>query len=494
MKGKVYLVGAGPGDKGLLTVKGKALIEKADVIVYDRLVSADIMDMIPENAELIDVGKNAGDHPVPQSKINEILAENAEEGKMTVRLKGGDPFVFGRGGEELELLKKKGIPFEVVPGITSSIAAPAYAGIPVTHRDYCSSLHIITGHAREGESVKIDFNALKALNGTLVFMMSVGSIPMISKGLLDAGMPEDTPCAVIENGTRTYQRKFISSLSEIAESVKINKVKSPSVILVGKVAGLSDDFDWFSTLPLKGRKIIVTQPVSKHSRLAESLEACGADVTLYPCVTTEIIKDIDPPFADFDVITFTSTVGVKSFFEYLLRTDRDSRCLYDKKISVIGTATEKELTKYGIKADFVPNVYSGRALAEEMIKSGFIKDTDKVLLLRTDKGSEDITEVLNEKGIAYLDYPVYRTELIKNEALDDISGYELFTFTSKSSVDGFALSCGKDDFTGLKALCIGEMTLKAAQSYGFDCTMSDKATIDSMVEKAVEFFDAQIGE
>ena len=243
MNGKVYLVGAGPGDGGLMTLKGKTLISKADVIIYDRLVGPEIMEMIPADAEKIDVGKNAGSHPVPQHEINRILLDQAKAGKVVVRLKGGDPFVFGRGGEELELLEENGIDFEVVPGITSSIAAAAYGGIPVTHRDFCSSLHIITGHAKAGTELKIDFDSLVRLNGTLVFMMSVSTVDRIADGLIKAGMDPEMPAAIVERGTMPGQRTFTAPLSQICDAVRENNVKSPAVILVGKVCNLSDKFN-----------------------------------------------------------------------------------------------------------------------------------------------------------------------------------------------------------------------------------------------------------
>ena len=382
MAGKVYLVGAGPGEGGLLTIKGLDLIKRADVIVYDRLVGEEVMEFIPEDKELINVGKNAGDHPVPQWRINEILLEEAEKGKMVVRLKGGDPFIFGRGGEELELLKEKGIDFEVVPGITSSIAVPAYAGVPVTHRDYCSSLHIITGHARAGGELSIDYDSLVKLNGTLIFMMSVASLPDISEGLLKAGMDPEMPCAIIENGTRSYQRKFIGKLSEIAEISRTNHVISPSVILVGKVAELSDQFDWYGLKPLRHKKFIVTQPVNKSSRLAKGLRELGGEAVLYPCIETKALRPIDPPYEDYDTLVFTSSEGVKSFMDWLLSEGKDMRSLYGKKIACIGTATSDALKVYGIIADFVPTVYSGRVLGREMLNTGFIDKSSKVLLLR----------------------------------------------------------------------------------------------------------------
>jgi uroporphyrinogen III methyltransferase/synthase len=485
MSGKVYLVGAGPGDRGLLTIRAEELIKKADVIVYDRLVSPEIMGMIPEDTELINVGKNVGDHPVPQHEINKILLAEAQKGRNVVRLKGGDPFVFGRGGEELELLSENGVEFQVVPGITSSISVPAYAGIPVTHRDFCSSLHIITGHARAGTELTIDFEALVRLNGTLIFMMSVATVDRIAAGLMKAGMAADMPCAVIENGTYPRQRKFVSDLENICSVVRENKVKSPAVIMVGRVCSLSDDFDWFDRLPLKGRRLLVTQPANKNSRMAAGLRDLGADVTMYPCIETNFIRPMAPPFEDFDTLVFTSSEGVKSFFGWLLESGRDVRAIGNRKIACIGAATARELLAYGLKADFVPKVYSGEQLAIEMAEQGFVGSDSRVILLRADIGSRDLTDRLSERGIEYLDYPVYRTTLIEHEAVDT-EVYDLITFTSRSCVTGFVQSQKRESFAGVKALCIGEQTAEEAGKYGFDVIVSDQATIESMMKKAVE--------
>jgi len=486
MSGIVYLVGAGPGDSGLLTVKARDLIESADVIVYDRLVSSEIMAKIPETVELIDVGKNAGNHPVPQDEINKILLAEAQKDKKVVRLKGGDPFVFGRGGEELELLSKSGIEFQVVPGITSSIAVPAYAGIPVTHRDFCSSLHIITGHARAGSEIKIDFDALVRLNGTLIFMMSVSTVGQIANGLMEAGMDKAMPCAVIENGTYPGQRKFISDLANIEATVRDNEVKSPAVIMVGKVCTLSDDFDWFGKLPLKGKRFIVTQPANKASRMGEGLKALGAEVTLYPCIETKEIRPLDPHFEDYDTLVFTSSEGVKSFAGWLFEQGMDVRALYGKKLACIGSATADELMRYGIKADFIPEVYSGECLAKDMIENSFVARESRILMLRAKEGSQDINRIFDDAGIDYTDYAVYRTKLIEHEKIEDLESYDTVTFTSRSCVNGFVESQKCDDFKGVKALCIGQQTAEEAVKFGFDVTISDKATIASMLEKAAE--------
>lgn len=486
MNGKVYLVGAGPGDKDLLTVKAAHLIKNAKVVVYDRLVGEDIMTMIPEDAKLINVGKNVGDHPVPQHDINKILVAEAEDGNDVIRLKGGDPFVFGRGGEELELLCEKGIEFEEVPGITSSIAAPAYAGIPVTHRDFCSSVHIITGHAKAGSEVDIDFEALTRLKGTLIFMMSVGSLPQITKGLLAAGMSGEMPCAVIENGTRPEQRKFIAKLNDITDIVADNRVKSPAVITVGQVCSLSNDFDWFDKLPLKGKKFLVTQPANKNSRMGEGLGRLGANVTMYPCVKTTEIRPMTPPFEDCDTLIFTSSEGVKSFCNWLLETGRDMRALADKKIAAIGSATEKALNMYGLKADFIPKIYSGKSMGKEMIQEKFIDEKSKVILLRADIGSKDITEILSEAHIDFIDYSVYETKNIYHDELENLDEFDRIVFTSRSGVKGFADTQKRKNFSDYTALCIGEQTGETALEYGFNVEISDVATIESMIAKAIE--------
>ncbi len=492
MKGKVFLVGAGPGDGGLLTLKGKTLIEKADVIVYDRLVGPEIMAMIPEGTETIDVGKNAGRHPVPQGEINQILLEQAEAGKMVVRLKGGDPFLFGRGGEELELLQQSGIDFEVVPGITSSIAVPAYGGIPVTHRDFCSSLHIITGHAKAGAKLSIDFDALVRLHGTLVFMMSVSTVEQIATGLMEAGMDPQTPSAVIEKGTLPQQRTFTSPISDLSKTVRENHVTSPAVIMVGKVCSLSEQFGWFHQKPLLGKRVLVTQPVARSSRLAGGLRELGADVLLYPSIKTEPIRPLDVPTKEpvtgdaFDTLVFTSAEGVRSYCSWLLENGSDMRTLAGQKIACIGIATANALKEYGLACDFIPSEYSGLALGREMVDNGFVDQNSRVLLLRTTLASHDVTDVLGDAQIPYTDYPVYETHLIANPPVDQVGEIDFVTFTSRSCVDGFVRSQDRTDFDGMPALCIGNRTAEAASSYGFHVTISDQATIDSMLSKALE--------
>ena len=290
---KVTLVGAGPGDKGLLTLKGFDRIQNADVVLYDRHVGNEILALIPETAEAIDVGKNAGNHPVPQSEINKLLLENAKKDKNVVRLKGGDPFVFGRGGEELEFLYEHDIPFEVVPGVTSAIAGAAFAGIPVTHRDHVSSFHVVTGHGKENTTANIDFSSLVKAGGTLIFMMSVSQAESLCTGLTGAGMDENMPAAVIENATQNKQRKFIGTLGTLPGIILESSVKSPAVIIVGAVCKLSEKLDWFSKRPLFGRHVIVPRVTPGESKLSSGLRELGCHVTELKCAKIEPLTGID---------------------------------------------------------------------------------------------------------------------------------------------------------------------------------------------------------
>ncbi len=489
-KGKVYLIGAGPGDAGLLTVRGAEIIQSAETAVYDRLVGKDILKLIPETAELINVGKNAGNHPVPQHEINKILLEKALEGKTVVRIKGGDSFVFGRGGEELELLEQNGIEFEVVPGITSSLSAPAYAGIPVTHRDYCSSVHIITGHSKENKPLNIDFESLVKLNGTLIFMMSVSTLGQIAEGLINAGMDKDMPAAIIENGTRPEQRKFVSTISDIADVAEQNKVISPAVFAVGKVCGLSERFDWFSKLPLKGVKIAVTRAANNASKLSRKLAELGADITEYPCISIKPIKtDVVLPLENSNSIIFTSANGVEQFFNQLFECNKDIRALYNKKIYCVGSQTAKSLKQYGIIADFVPTVYDGYHLATELIENNIIEPNEKILIVKPVNTSGELTEVFDKNNVKYEQLTVYETEYTDNPDID-IHACDYFTFTSASCVNSFIESAGKrytkEDFKQIKAVCIGNQTAAAAEQYGMQIFIANEASLDSMAEKLIE--------
>ena len=352
-KGKVWLAGAGPGDASLLTLKAARLIEKADVIVYDALISAETLSRIPEKKEVIYVGKHAGNHPVPQEEINRILVREVEKGKQVLRLKGGDPFVFGRGGEELELLIREGIPFEIVP---------AYAGIPVTHRDYASSFHVITGHARKGGRVDLDFPALVRLKGTLVFLMGLSAMGFLLNGLTEAGMDPDTPAAVLENGTCAGQRRVTATVGTLKEASDRAGVKTPAIIVVGKVCALSSQMHWAEDRVLGGRQFLVTRPRQSSSSLAERLRDLGAQVIEMPAIRTEPIcpnsrlKEALEAFgthAGQEWLVFTSPAGADLFFEQLMELGMDLRSLLvrgaEVRIAAIGSGTASALRKRGLR-------------------------------------------------------------------------------------------------------------------------------------------------
>ena len=486
MTGSVILVGAGPGDPGLLTQKGRKAIEQAEVVVFDRLVSPAILSLIPEDAEAIDVGKESSHHLVPQEEINRILLRKAQEGKRVVRLKGGDPFLFGRGGEELELLEEAGVPFQVVPGVTSALSVPAYAGIPVTHRDFCSSLHIVTGHARAGAELHIDFDALRRTGGTLVFLMSVTSLPRICQGLLGAGMEPTMPAAVVERGTLPGQRKVISTLENLPRDAELAKIHSPAIIVVGKVCQLSDRFDWFDALPLKGRKIVVTRPADRSGTLTDTLRSLGADVIDYPCIRTvprEPAVELEiaiEKLSQYRCLVFTSPVGPKLFFDRLRAAGKDARALAGITLAAIGPKTAQALEHHGVIPDIVPQAYDSQHLAQAL--EGV---SGPVLLCRASKGSAAVPDALTRKGIAFDDVPVYDTVYAAPDPaqVDALLGAPLLvTFTSASTVRGFAESLPGRDLSRVIGCCIGRQTEAEAKKYGIATVVSQEATMESLVE------------
>ena len=460
--------------------------------MYDRLVSPAILAMMPEKAEHIDVGKQAARHPVPQEQINQILLDKALEGKNVVRLKGGDPFLFGRGGEELELLAEHGVTFEEVPGITSAISAPAYGGIPVTHRDCCSSLHIVTGHQRAGKELDIDFEALVRTKGTLVFLMGVSALPQICRGLLDAGMEPAMPAAVVERGTTPFQRRISATLGTLPQAAEEAKVESPAVIVVGKVCALAEDFDWFDKLPLKGKRVVVTRPRERAGTLSARLRAMGADVWEYPCIAT---VPLDPcpgvdsameRLCDYEWLALTSPAGVEALWQWLEGHGKDARALGAVKLAAIGPGTARALSAHGLKADYVPEVYDAAHLGKGLPAAG------RVLALRAEEGSPALTEGLARRNIACDDVASYRT-VYENprsqelrEAVEGTDGL-LVTFTSASTVKGFVSSVGEDvNFSRMVGMCIGQQTAAEAKKFGIPVRVAREATMDALVETILE--------
>lgn len=492
MPGKVILVGAGPGDPGLLTVKGLRALEQAEVVVYDRLVSPAVLDLIPPSARCIDVGKEASHHPVPQYRINQILLEEAQAGRNVVRLKGGDPFVFGRGGEELEALARAGVAFEEIPGVTSAVAAAAYAGIPVTHRDYASSLHIITGHAREGEALDVDFGALVRIKGTLVFLMGVTALSAIVEGLLEAGMDPDTPAAMVERGTLPGQRRCAASLGTLPDRAIEMKIHSPALIIVGRVCALAEELCWFERLSLHGKRVLVTRPRDRAGTLSEKLRALGADVVEFPCICTEAIApcpDMERALGrlpDYEWLGFTSAAGVEAFWTCLRGMGKDARALGGVKLAAIGPATGKALEAHGLTADLIPEIYDAAHLGKSLAEAA----AGRILLLRSEEGSPALTDALAAAGVPFDDVPVYRTIYDNPRSAElreelEAGRFDYVTFTSASTVKGFVSAVGEDaDFSRFLGLCIGKQTAAEAEKYHIASRIAQKASIDALVELA----------
>jgi len=494
-KGKVWLIGAGPNDAGLFTLKGRAVLEEAEVVVYDKLVGQGILSFIPQGVKLIDVGKVAGTHPVPQKEINQIILNEALAGKRVVRLKGGDPFLFGRGGEELELLCQYGITFEIIPGITSAISVPAYNGIPVTHRDFCSSLHIITGHTKGAEQADIDYYSLVKLGGTLVFLMGVASMPYICQGLLAAGIDPNMPAAVLENGTTAHQRRVVSNIRDLPDAASQEGIQTPAIIVVGRVCSLAENFHWAEDRPLGKLKIMVTRPKDRSSNLTSKLQDCGAEVVEIPTIETKVILENESVQAAienigrYQWIAFTSVYGVKAFFQNLFAMKKDIRSLAGLKFAATGTATQIAIEEKGILVDLVPDIYCGealgKALAQKMLDEKMSTGKSGVALIpRAQIGTEAVLKSLAEAGLLFEDLPVYDTIIAPNNGLncyDETIDY--VAFTSASTVRGFAKIANVEDFSKVKAVCIGAQTAHEAEKYGMKTFVAEKATINSMVER-----------
>lgn len=497
MTGKVWLVGAGPSPYALLTLKAAKVLEKAEVVVYDRLVGQEILAELPECAEKIDVGKISGRHTVPQQEINQILLKRALEGKNVVRLKGGDPFLFGRGGEELELLAEYGIPFEIVPGISSAVSVPAFNGIPVTHRDAASSLHIITGHKKENEPYEIDFEALIRVKGTLVFLMGVSALEDICKGLMRAGMDQDTAAALLMQGATSGQKKIIATVSTLKEKADEQGIKTPAIIIIGKVCSYSSSFSWYERLPLFGKKIIVTRPRERNSSVSARLRELGAEVLLLPAIKTEAIKENEEFYqtltrlSEYQYIAFTSPAGVNIFFDTLMEKKMDIRSIGNAKIAVIGPGTKKEVEKRGLIADYMPESYAGKQLGS--LLGSIAGDSERILIPRAEQGGRDlISEIGKRSKAAIHDLTIYKTKYEMPETVIDQrkeieSGkISMAVFTSASTVKGFAEATAGIKYDKLTAVCIGKQTRAAAEARFMSIVMAKEATIDSLINAVLD--------
>lgn len=469
----VYLVGAGPGDAGLFTRKGLECVRSADVIVYDNLISGSILNEARLDAELIYAGKRSGQHHMTQQEIQELLVELAKQGKSVVRLKGGDPYVFGRGGEEALELERHGIPYEIVPGVSSSYSVPAYAGIPVTQRELASSLHIITGHeGSHKEDESLDYSVLAKEEGTLVFLMGLKNLPNIASRLIEGGKSPDTPAAVIQNGTTARQKSAVSDLAHIVEEVSRCKIETPAIIVVGDVVKLSDQLQWFGRGPLAGKRVLVTGTRYISKELEEELHPLGAETVTISLIEsramwTEEIRQALEQIGRYEWMVFTSSNGVDLFFEVMREQDIDLRRLMHLRFAVIGRKTAAALRDHGFSCDFVPENFSGADLAKEWIPT--LGKDERILLLRAQEGSDVLPEKLKEAGIPFADIPLYTTwtDWRRKEELNRlIRQVDYVTVASSSAVRALCGMLEDKENIPAKVISIGPFTTKTAQQLG----------------------------
>lgn len=469
--GKVYLIGAGPGDTGLITMKGIEALKEADVVVYDHLASSSLLNETKDAAEWIDAGKFAGHHRMKQSEIEQLLIEKAMAGHVVARLKGGDPFIFGRGGEEALALTAAGIDYEVIPGVSSVYSAPAYAGIPITHRGKASSFHVITGHEdpAKGES-SLDYDILAREEGTLVFLMGLSRLRQISDQLIEKGKDARTPAAVIASGTTARQRCVTADLSRIAETAEEASIQPPAILVVGDVVNLKEAVDWQQPGPLSGRKILVTATEIIARPLAEYIRRLGGEPVVMSLIgvkgqeMSSIKAVLTSPGKRW--LVFTSRNGVRFFFEQMKKEQVDIRSLGDSRIAVMGAGTRKELENWGCYADLVPEQSCSESLAKALCAHA--EPDEAICLFRAEEASDVLTKRLREKQYRVVDIPTYRTEIMwkKRELLREmLEDVDAVTFCSASAVSAFVQMTEGHDLVA-KTICIGPVTAQAAKKAG----------------------------
>jgi len=501
-KGIVYLIGAGPGDPGLITVRGVECIGKADVLVYDFLAPPTLLAHAAKNAERIYVGKKGGDHTLSQEGINDLLVEKAGAGLTVARLKGGDPFIFGRGGEEAEVLVRAGISFEVVPGVTSAVAAAAYAGIPLTHRDHTSTLAFVTGHEDPTKSESsIDWNALAKI-GTQVYFMGVKNLPKIVERLQAGGMPSTTPVALIRWGTTPMQQTVVGTMADIVETVEAAGLKAPAIIVVGQVVSLRQTLAWFENRPLIGKRIVVTRARKQSSGLVKTLNDLGAAVLECPTIEVTAPESWQPLDTAIDRISgyhwlvFTSVNGVAFFFDRLFGRGRDARCLGHVRTCAIGPATADALRGFGLRTDILPESYRAESVVaafEAQKVSG-----QRILLPRAAEARPILPVELTRMGAEVDEVPAYRTRPSaegKQALLEALEGgkVDMVTFTSSSTVKNFQalLPPGRqaDLMARVSVASIGPITSDTAAEAGFHVEVSAETyTIEGLVAAVLNHY------
>ena len=500
-RGIVYLVGAGPGDPGLLTLRGRQCLEQAEVVVYDRLLAPELLHYAPPEAQLIDVGKEAGNHRVTQSEIDQLLVRHGRDGKRVVRLKGGDPFLFGRGGEEALALAAAGIPFVIVPGVSSALAVPAYAGIPVTHRGLAGGITVLTGHETDAKhDGEIDWSQVGRSGETVITLMGVANLGWIAGRLLANGLNPETPAALIENGTTLRQRMIRGKLHEIADLAVDAGVKPPAVFIVGPVVDLADRLEWLSRVhPLRGRRILVTRPRAQATELADMIRAYGGEPLVFPTIRIEGMLPPDPnllraQLAEADWLVFTSRNGVQHFYDQLYSAGLDTRALHRLKFAVIGQTTGTALRERGIVADQMPTVYTAAELGKTL---ALHVSGQRVLLVRVADAPPELAASLRQSGASVAELPVYRveSEISQAEQIQEClreRQVAAMTFTSPSTIRGFLDNIDNQLrwLEGLKIICIGPVTAEYARAAGL---IVDASAANSGVRELVECLIAALG-
>ncbi|WP_091163603.1 uroporphyrinogen-III C-methyltransferase [Paenibacillus sp. 1_12] len=502
-KGVVYLVGAGPGDPKLITVRGLEAIQRADVVVYDRLASPRLLRHIKPGAEKIFVGKLPDKHMLKQSEINQLLVDLALQGKTVTRLKGGDPSVFGRVGEEAELLAENEVIFEIIPGITSAIAVPAYAGIPVTHRDFTSSFSIVTGHEYKNKTYNgVNWENLSQASGTLIFLMGVANLESICNKLIEGGKTTSTPVALIRWGTWMDQETITGTLIDIVEKVRAANFKSPAVIIVGEVVKLRDKLAWFEKKPLFSKRILVTRARSQASELSNLIEDLGGEAVEFPVIRIQATAQADARTAlgealrrleDFDWVIFTSVNGVDHFFEAIREHQIDIRKLYKAKIAAVGPKTSEALRSRGLLVELLPSKFYGDELLASI--APHLNQGQQVLLPTADIAKEYIPARLRELGLQVTEVDVYETVLETSGGAEVIEMLEqkmlqIITFTSSSTVtnlfralEEFGVDNPLELIKDCQIACIGPMTAQTAIEAGLTIDyLAEEATVESLIE------------
>jgi uroporphyrinogen III methyltransferase / synthase len=502
--GRVYLVGAGPGDLGLVTLRAKECIERADVIVYDHLANPEMLSWARDTAEIIYAGKKAGQHALTQDEINALLVKKAREGNQVVRLKGGDPFVFGRGAEEAKAIVDAGISFEIVPGITSAIAAPAYAGIPVTNRAQNSHVTFFTGHEDPAKTESsIDFAALAKLGGTQIMLMGVDRIDSITREMMAQGVRSDLPVALVRWGTTGRQGTLVGTLADIAKRVVDAGFEAPAVAVFGEVVALREDLNWYEKRPLSGKRIVVTRSRKQASVLSEQLRALGADILELPTIRIEPPTDLRE-FAElvqdahgYDWIVFTSANAVDAFFEMFFKLYDDAREIGAARIAAIGPATAQRVRDFRLHVDLQPEEFVAESVVREFQKQGGVENL-RILLARAEKARDVLPKQLSnlgaivDQGIAYRTVPETRDTTGARRRLSE-EGADLITFTSSSTVENF-LALGLPWPKGMQVASIGPITSKTAREHGLKIDIEARRhDIGGLVEAIRKFFESKAG-